>query len=123
MADGMKYDEGKADWTLLPLFGLRGVVRALEFGAEKYAPHSWSTVPDCKHRYSAAVLRHLEELTLDVAHLGDWDRALCQSRDSESGLLTLDHLLCDLLFVRAKMILDEQQASLENGASDSPTPT
>jgi hypothetical protein len=36
VTDGVKYDQGKRDWTLLPWDGLEWVVKVLEYGAAKY---------------------------------------------------------------------------------------
>ena len=32
---GIKYDEGKVDWTLLPVKATEGMLRVLEYGARK----------------------------------------------------------------------------------------
>lgn len=90
---GMKYDGGKPRPGLLfkyAMAGIRGVIAVLEFGAKKYAPGSWVTVPEGEERYFEAAQRHF----MDIQEHG------LDHLDHESGLLSLDHLLCDLLFVR-----------------------
>lgn len=56
---GVKDDGGKLRWDLLPWKALRGLVMILTFGAKKYSPNGWRTVPNAKERYTAALLRHL----------------------------------------------------------------
>jgi len=97
---GMKYDRGKPRFDLLPpeawtmgltSADLEGVVRVLEFGARKYAAHSWQTVPEAERRYTAAAGRH-------TAH------RLCEggcALDAESGLPARWHNLCDAVFLFA----------------------
>jgi len=83
---GVKFDEGKRDWTLLPWGPLDQVVRVLEFGARKYSVDNWQKVPDGRARYIRAALRHL------IAAAGGEDR------DPESGISHLAHCVCCLLF-------------------------
>jgi hypothetical protein len=84
--DGVKYDFGKADWSLMPFDALEDVVRVLEHGAKKYEPDNWKRVPDSKRRYKSAALRHI------IAY------ALGRIIDKESGLPHLAHAICCLLF-------------------------
>lgn len=87
---GMKYDGGKPRMDLL-LSGcpqaLTQVAEILTFGAQKYAAHSWQTVPQGSERYLAALLRHL------TAHAGGEDK------DPESGMSHLAHAACNALFI------------------------
>ena len=87
---GMKYDGGKPRMDLL----LSGCPNALEqvsailtFGAQKYAAHSWQTVPQGEDRYLAALLRHL------TAH------GKGEVNDPESGMSHLAHAACNALFI------------------------
>lgn len=88
---GLKYDEGKTRWDLL-LFGLRtvlkGAAQVLTFGAAKYKDDSWQEVPNGKKRYTAAMMRHLDEAIADPS-----------SKDAESGLLHADHFVTNALFI------------------------
>lgn len=38
---GERFNGGKLKWSLLPFSSLEPLVRVLEYGAEKYAPHNW----------------------------------------------------------------------------------
>lgn len=87
---GMKYDGGKARMALLfdgcPN-ALEAVGQVLTFGAQKYAAHSWQTVPEGEERYKSALLRHL----LAVGKGEDID--------PESNLHHLAHAACNALFI------------------------
>lgn len=87
---GMKYDGGKPRMDLL-LSGcpnaLEQVSEILTFGAQKYAAHSWQTVPQGEDRYLAALLRHL------TAH------GKGEVNDPESGMSHLAHAACNALFI------------------------
>lgn len=82
-----KHDAGKPRWSLLPWRALAQVVLVLEFGARKYAPGGWMTVPDAEQRYRDALIRHL------VAEMDG------EERDPESGLLHAAHTACNALFL------------------------
>ena len=82
-----KHDGEKARWDLLPLTAVSQVVEVLTFGARKYAPDNWRTVPEWRRRYYAAALRHMVS----------WWRG--ERVDSESGLPHLAHAACCLLFI------------------------
>jgi len=86
-ASGKKDDGGKLRYDLLPWKAVEGVVRVLTFGAKKYSPNGWRTVPNAKERYTAALLRHLVALQKG------------ESTDPESGLKHIDHLLCNAVFL------------------------
>ncbi|OZI20066.1 hypothetical protein CAL26_21160 [Bordetella genomosp. 9] len=89
---GAKHDAGKPRWSLLR-FGmaraLAGIVDVLTFGAFKYADHSWMTVPDGVDRYFSAMERHMNEIALHGPH----------ARDAESGLLHIDHVNTNGMFL------------------------
>ena len=84
---GKKYDAGKRRWSLLPLKDVEEIVDILEFGAQKYAPDNWKSVPHAKQRYFDAMMRHL---------MAWWDG---ESKDQESGLRHLAHAGCCLMFL------------------------
>lgn len=91
---GLKYDSGKPQWSLLlsakgMLAAVSGVVAVLGFGAKKYAAHSWREVSDNERRYTDAMIRHL--VAIQTHGL--------QAKDEESGLLHIDHLNCNGLFL------------------------
>ncbi|ARF50020.1 dATP/dGTP diphosphohydrolase domain-containing protein [Pantoea stewartii] len=90
-----KHDAGKWRFSLLPLCAIRSVIEVLEFGAKKYAPDNWKTVPDARTRYFDATIRHVAAW---------WSG---EKSDSESGLPHLAHAICCLLFL---LWLDEERA-------------
>lgn len=65
------------------------VVDVLEFGAIKYQPDSWRNVPDADRRYFDAAMRHLAH-----AHTHG-----VSDTDAESGLPTIAHAACNMLFL------------------------
>ena len=85
--NGIKYDNGKPDYTLLPLDALEQVVEVLTFGASKYDRHNWKKVDNLHQRYSAAAMRHI------VAYMKNEDI------DEESGYSHLAHAICCLMFM------------------------
>ena len=93
-AGGLKFDAGKDQWGLLlsgkgMLAAVQGVVRVLMFGAKKYAAHSWREVEDNERRYLDGLMRHYAAIMRDGL----------QAKDEESGLLHIDHLNCNGLFL------------------------
>jgi hypothetical protein len=84
---GVKYDEDKLQWSLLPFRALKEVVAVLGFGAKKYAPDNWQRVPDASTRYVDAAFRHLT----------DWQ--LKERLDGETRKSHLAHAICCLLFL------------------------
>lgn len=83
----MKDDLGKLRYDLLPWKALEGVVKVLTFGARKYTPNGWKTVPNGMERYEAAMLRHLAAIKRGEKY------------DPESKLRHVDHLLCNAGFL------------------------
>ena len=87
---GMKFDNGKNRLGLV----FKGFAKALEqvgwvgtFGAHKYRPDSWQTIPDAKKRYMDALLRHLfSYLKGDI-------------RDDETGYNHLSHVAWNALAI------------------------
>ena len=60
MKEGTKMDNGKPDWSLLPLDAVEPIVRVLTKGAVKYSPGNWKLVANARDRYYSALLRHLK---------------------------------------------------------------
>ncbi|WP_050483252.1 dATP/dGTP diphosphohydrolase domain-containing protein [Bordetella bronchiseptica] len=100
---GAKYDAGKPRWSLLR-FGmmraLAGIVDVLTFGAQKYDDHSWRHVPNGIERYWSAMERHMNEVALHGPH----------ARDGESGLLHIDHINTNGLFL-AELLRDIKETA------------
>lgn len=87
--EGVKYDNDKPQWSLLPFKALREVVDVLTYGAKKYAPDNWKKVPDAKRRYIDAGFRHF------TAYAGG------EKLDPETGKSHLAHAMCCLLYLLA----------------------
>lgn len=85
---GVKHDEGKLPWHLLPFDALRAIAKVLQFGAGKYAPRNWELGMDWDRPF-AATLRHLTAW---------WER---DEKDQETGFSHLWHASCCLLFLTA----------------------
>ncbi len=75
---GIKHDNGKLRYDLLPFEAIEEIVKIYTFGSEKYESNSWQGVD--KERYFSALMRHL------VAHRKG------EKIDSESGELHLAHV-------------------------------
>lgn len=84
---GIKHDQGKLEWHLLPLSCFRGVVRVLMFGAKKYAKWNWTKGMPWSQTYNAT-LRHLDAFMSG------------EEIDPETGESHLDHAMCCLMFLR-----------------------
>jgi len=96
---GLKYDQEKLRWDLLPIEVIEEVVKVLTMGAKKYKDNNWQLVENGNERYYAAAMRHITE----------WRKG--NKIDEESGLNHLSHAMCNLVFL---MWLDKQKG-LING--------
>lgn len=83
---GLKHDQEKAQWDLLPWKEMSSVVDVLTFGAKKYKPNNWRKVEQGERRYTAAALRHLSAI-------GSGEQT-----DKETGFSHYAHAICSLLF-------------------------
>jgi len=86
---GVKYDNDKPQWSLLPFKALGQVVEVLTYGAKKYAPDNWKKVPNAKQRYIDAGFRHFTAYASGEKH------------DQETGKHHLAHAICCLLYLVA----------------------
>ena len=86
MSNGVKHDQGKLRYDLIPVEAQAEFVKVLTFGAEKYSDNGWKEV-EPKSRYVAAAMRHIE------AHRGG------EKRDHETSLPHLAHAVCCLMFL------------------------
>lgn len=82
---GIKYDENKIDWTLVPWKEMEEVVKVLTHGAIKYSPDNWKKVDP--ERYRKALLRHI------FSYIGG------EVIDQDSGLNHMAHVICNALFL------------------------
>jgi hypothetical protein len=92
--EATKYDEGKEDWSQLPIIAIRPVVRVLQFGAKKYGPFGYMNGKGMKWSrvYSAA-----------QRHLTAWQEG--EDRDPESGELHLCHTIaCCLMLICYQLV-------------------
>ena len=84
---GVKYDQDKPAWSLMPWEQAEEVVRVLMYGANKYPQaDNWKRVPDAKRRYIDAMHRHL--IAVDQG----------EKLDDESGCHHMAHAICCALF-------------------------
>ena len=88
-AGGVKYDNGKPQWSLLPFRALGQVVEVLTYGAKKYSPDNWKKVPDARRRYIDAGFRHFTAYASGEIH------------DVETGKHHLAHAICCMLYLVA----------------------
>src|ERR1019366_8458905 len=83
---GLKHDEKKPRWELLPYDAIKGVVEVLTDGAKKYDARNWE-LGIAYGRVFGATQRHLSA----------WWQG--ENVDPESGRSHLDHALCELIFL------------------------
>jgi hypothetical protein len=84
---GIKFDDKKLRYDLLPVEPIEDLVKVLTYGANKYRPDNWKKVEPYNDRYYAAAMRHLQA----------WRRG--EMQDKESGLPHLAHALCCIVFL------------------------
>jgi hypothetical protein len=82
-----KHDGDKSRYDLLPPVAIDMMAQVMTFGAKKYKPEGWRTVPDAVQRYQAALLRH------SFAMLRG------EVLDPESGLPHAAHAMCCAAFL------------------------
>lgn len=75
---GVKYDNGKPQWSLLPAEALEEVVKVYTFGAKKYAPNNWRKGMLWSRTFSA-IMRHC------------WAYWGGETNDPETGLNHMAH--------------------------------
>lgn len=85
--EGLKFDSEKDRWELLPVNGVRQIVKVLTFGAKKYGAENWRLVDNHRRRYYAAAMRHLTA----------WYEG--EENDPETGFSHLAHAGCCILFL------------------------
>lgn len=83
---GVKHDQGKPNWALLPIGPTEEVVRVWTFGEKKYSAWNWS-LGFAYSRPLAACLRHIFA----------W--ASGQDKDPETGYSHLAHAICCLMML------------------------
>lgn len=100
---GIKYDQDKLRYSLLPGHSLKETVKVLMAGAIKYDDHNWKNVDNMRERYYNAAMRHI----------GDWwwER---KTYDDETNLHVLAHAICCLMFI----IQAEEDKIIERGNNE-----
>ena len=89
--EGVKNDQDKLRYDLMPPHAFEEVVKVLTHGAAKYDDEGWRKVPEYKRRYYAAMMRHME-----IWRMGhDID---------ESGYHHIAHAIASLLFILEREI-------------------
>lgn len=86
--EGIKYDQGKDPWQLLPWDALRAIVKVLAFGADKYQARNWEKGMHWDRVYRAT-----------IEHLTEWFQH--GGADPETGYSHLWHAGCCILFLIA----------------------
>jgi hypothetical protein len=81
-----KFDNGKAQMSLLDPHFIEGIAEVLTIGAKKYSPDNWKRCKD-KSRYVDALYRHF------TAYMKG------EEVDPESGLSHLYHMGCNIMFL------------------------
>ena len=84
---GLKYDDNKPRYDLIPKQPLEDIAKVLTFGAGKYSDDNWKKVESGRARYYSATIRHIEA----------WRAG--ENLDSESGLPHLAHAMATLMFL------------------------
>jgi hypothetical protein len=82
-----KHDSDKPRYDLLPPVAIDLMAQVMTFGAKKYKPEGWRTVPDALQRYQAAMLRHAFAIQRG------------ELIDAESGLPHAAHVMCCAAFI------------------------
>ncbi len=85
---GVKHDSGKDPWHLVPWDAVRGIVKVMAFGAQKYSDRNWEKGMDWHRLWRAA-----------INHLTAWFEG--EKADEESGYSHLWHAGCCVLFLIA----------------------
>ena len=84
---GLKYDENKPRYDLIPKQPLEDIAKVLTFGAGKYSDDNWKKVESGRARYYSATIRHIEA----------WRAG--EILDSEPALPHLAHAMATLMFL------------------------
>lgn len=84
---GLKFDDGKTQFHLLPTLAIEKVNRVLMHGAEKYGENNWRAVDNADERYWNAAMRHMFA----------WISG--EKIDSDTGISHLAHAACSLMFL------------------------
>jgi len=82
---GLRYNEGKRQWSLVDFKSLEPLVEVLEFGCVKYTRDNWKKgLP--QNEILESLQRHLIALFAG------------EEKDKESGLPHIGHIMCNAMF-------------------------
>ena len=84
---GLKYDDNKLRYDLLPFDSLDEIVKVITHGAKKYGENNWKELDNAIDRYTGALLRHLSSLRQG------------EINDPDSKLMHISHIACNALFL------------------------
>ena len=85
-SSGIKHDDGKMRWDLMPWAAMGAVIKILTLGVKKYGERNWEKGMNYGRLYAAC-----------MRHLTAWFHR--EEKDPESGLSHLAHACCCLLFL------------------------
>jgi hypothetical protein len=101
---GVKHDQEKERYDLIPVLALEAVAKVLTAGSlkynEDYEQENWRYVPNATRRYLSATQRHIA-----------WVRK-GQKFDSESGLHHYAHAIASLMFLLEKELEDNAKVDM-----------
>ena len=80
----LRFNEGKPDYSLIPLSTLKEVCHVLEYGATKYARGNWLKPTPWEVSFGCL-----------MRHMGAWQSG--EDLDPESGRSHLAHAACNIL--------------------------
>lgn len=89
--DKTKNARTKQDFTLMPWGAIKRIEPVMAYGAGKYEPLGYYSVPDRRNQYIKATMRHLVDFFIGVA------RGIDEPLDDETGLPHLCHAGASLL--------------------------
>ena len=90
MEQGLRFNEGKPRWSLVPQSALIPMVKVLEFGADKYGVGNWSKGLSIRETCES-LKRHLDAFMEG------------EDTDPESGISHIGHIQCNALFISYMM--------------------
>jgi hypothetical protein len=100
---GVKHDQEKERYDLIPVLALEAVAKVLTAGSikynEDYEQENWRYVPNATRRYLSATQRHIA-----------WVRK-GQKFDSESGVHHYAHAIASLMFLLEKELEDNAKSN------------
>lgn len=98
---GIKHDQNKLRYELLPPEPIEELVKILTHGAVKYEDHNWKYVEPFEDRYYGASMRHIQA----------WRKG--EVIDPESGFHHLGSVLCNILFLLHRDLENETEEDMK----------